>query len=75
MVQSWLRQMDTDATSAELAKALGKLKNGKAPGSSNVLPEMLNLGVYGMIADLVHRIWDPKNGSIPSSSLSLRKAI
>ena len=28
-------------SSAEVAKALGKLKNMKAPGSSDILPEML----------------------------------
>ena len=45
-----VRQRETGAdlgtvpTSAEVAKALGKLKNGKAPGSSNILPEMLNVG-------------------------------
>ena len=38
-----MRQRETDAdlgtltTSAEVAKALGKLKNGKAAGSSNIL--------------------------------------
>ena len=37
-----MRQRETDAdlgtvpTSAELAKALGKLKNGKAPGSKHL---------------------------------------
>ena len=45
-----VRQSETDAdlgtvpTSAEVAKALGKLKNGKAPGSSKILPEMLKAG-------------------------------
>ena len=48
-----------------MAKALGKLKNGKAPGSSNFLPEMLKAGgrveeFTGMIADLVHRIWEER---------------
>ena len=37
------REMDEDLgsipTAKELTQALGKLKNGKAPGSSNVLPE------------------------------------
>ena len=45
-----MRQRETDAdlstepTSSEVAKALGKLKNGKAPGSSNILLEMLKGG-------------------------------
>ena len=66
-----VRQRETDAdlgtvpTSAEVAKALGKLKNGKAPGSSNILPEMLKAGgrveeFTTMIADLVHRIWEER---------------
>ena len=28
----------------EVARALGKLKNGKAPGSSSILPDMLKVG-------------------------------
>ena len=36
--------LGTVPTSVEAAKALGKLKNGKAPGSSNILPEMLKAG-------------------------------
>ena len=66
-----MRQRETDAdlgtlpTSAEVAKALGKLKNGKVPGSSNILPEMLKAGgrvkeFTTMIADLVHRIWEER---------------
>ena len=66
-----VRQRETDAdlgtviTSAELAKALGKLKNGKAPGISNIFPEMLKADCrveefIGMIADLVHRIWEER---------------
>ena len=70
--------------SAEVAKALGKLKNGKAPGSSNIIPEMLKAGgrveeLTGMIADLVHRIWEERRVPIEwvDSILSpfLRKAI
>ena len=66
-----MRQRETDAdlgtvpTSAEVAKALGKLKNGKAPGSFNILPEMLKAGgrveeFTAMIADLVHIIWEER---------------
>ena len=45
-----VRQRETDAdlgtapASAEVVKALGKLKNGNASGSSNILPEMLKAG-------------------------------
>ena len=45
-----VRKRKTDAdlgtvpTSVEVAKALGKLTNGKAPGSSNILLEMLKAG-------------------------------
>ena len=34
--------------SAEVAKALRALKNGKAPGSLNILPEMLKVGCREM---------------------------
>ena len=55
----------TVTTSAEMAKALGKLKNGKAPGRSNISLEMLKPGgrvqeFTAMIADLVHRIWEER---------------
>ena len=86
--QAEVRQRETDAdlvpTSAEVAKALGRLKNGKAPSSSNILPEMLKAGgrveeFTGMIADLVtesgKREESPRIRSIPSASPSLRKAI
>ena len=36
--------LGTVPTSAEVAKALGKLKNGKASDCSNILPEMLKAG-------------------------------
>ena len=50
-------------TSAEVAKALRKLKNRKSFDSSNILPEMLKANgrveeFTEMIADLVHRIWE-----------------
>ena len=66
-----VRQRVTDAdlgtvpTLAEVAKSLGKQKNGKAPGSSKIMPEMLKAGgrveeFTGIIADLVHRIWEER---------------
>ena len=69
-----MRQTETNAdlgpvpTSTEVAKALGKLKNGKAPGSSNIFTKMLKAGrrvdeFTGMIADLVHRIWEERRVS------------
>ena len=56
------REVDEDLgsipTGREVTRALEKLKNGKAPGSSNVLPEMLEVaiknGKFGqMVLDLV----------------------
>ena len=52
-------------TSTEVPKARRKLKNGKASGSSNILPEMLKAGsrveeFTAVIADLVHRIWEER---------------
>ena len=66
-----MRQRETDvdlgtvSTSVEVAKAFGKLKNGKAPGSSNILPEKLKAGgrveeFTGTIGDLVYRIWEER---------------
>ena len=79
-----VRQRETDADhstlpiSAKVAKALGKLKNGKAPGSSNILPEMLKAGgrvveftrmiVLILFTESGKREESPRNGSIPSSS-------
>ena len=52
-------------SSAEVALALGKLKNGKASGSSNILPEMLKVGrnnenFTDMILDLVKAVWEER---------------
>ena len=51
-----------EPTSAEVAKALGKLRNGKVAGTSNILPEILKVGgknedfVY-MPTDLLTAVW------------------
>ena len=48
-----VRQRDVNGSIAgkptvrEVKKALGKLKNGKAAGFSNILPEMLKAGARG----------------------------
>ena len=49
--------------SKEVEKALNKLKNGKAAGNSNIMPEMLNVGrrnedFVGMFTDLVSTVWE-----------------
>ena len=46
----------------DIEKALGKLKNGKAAGKSNILPEMLEVGerkedFLSMLTDLVSTVW------------------
>ena len=59
------REIDEDLgsipTAREVTRALGKLKNVKAPGSSNILPEMLRVamkdGEFGqMVLDLVKSV-------------------
>ena len=64
------REVDEDLCSVPTAKevtlALGKLKNGKAPGSSNVLPDMLKVamkdGEFGqMVLDLMKAVWKDKH--------------
>ena len=64
------REVDEDLgsipTVREVTWAQGKLKNGKAPGSSNVLPEMLKVamkdGEFGqMVLDLVKAVWKDKH--------------
>ena len=56
-----MRQRETDAdlgtlpTSAEVAKALGKLMNRKAPSSSNILPAGGRVEEFtAMISDHIH---------------------
>ena len=46
----------------ELTKALGKLKNGKAAGGSNILPEMIKTACdkeefRALVLDLIHTGW------------------
>ena len=63
------REVDEDLgktpSSAEVAKALGTLKNGKAPGNSDILPEMLKVGCGNedfmrLIVNLVEAVWKEK---------------
>ena len=63
------REVDEDIgktpSLAEVAKALGMLKNGKAPGSSDVLPEMLKMGCRNedfmrLIVNMVEAVWKEK---------------
>ena len=49
----------------EIGKALGQLKNGKAAGKSNILPEMLKAGrrdedFLTMLKDLVSTVWEER---------------
>ena len=51
--------------SAEVAKALGKLRNGKAAGTSNILPEILKVGAQNedfvcMLTDLLSVVWEER---------------
>ena len=55
-------------TREELEEAIGKLKNGKAGGKSNILPEMIRAACceeefLEMLLELVHQVW--KEGSVP----------
>ena len=52
-------------TVREVRKVLGKLKNGKAAGYSNVLPEMVKAGARSedfvcMLVDLMSAVWEDK---------------
>ena len=60
------REVDEDLgktpSSAEVTRALGTLKNGKAPRSSDILPEMLKVGrrnedYMRLIMNLVEAVW------------------
>ena len=51
--------------SIDVRKALCKLKNGKAAGSSGILPEMLKVGrkhedFVGMLTELVNEVWQER---------------
>ena len=55
-------------TAREVKRVLGKLKNGKAAGFSNILPEMLKAGArsedfMGMLTDLMSAVWE--EGCVP----------
>ena len=61
-----------------------KLRNGKAAGTSNILPEMLKVGAknedfVGMLTDLLSAVWEKDayhtSGWMPFSSLYPRKEI
>ena len=52
-------------SATEVTRALAKLKSGKAPGSSEILPEMLKVGrgnedFREMIVDLVKAVWEER---------------
>ena len=52
-------------TKSEVRRALGKLKNGKAPGSSNILPEIVKAGrcneeFVEMVWDVVSSVWQER---------------
>ena len=56
-------EIATKPTMEELKAALAKLKNGKAGGSSRILPEMVKAGGCRMdfltfLLDLVHTVWE-----------------
>ena len=49
-------------TEDELIGAIAKLKSGKAPGQSGILPEMIkaascNSDFLGLLLDLMHTVW------------------
>ena len=55
----------------ELKGALSKLKNGKAEGSSNILPDMVKAtceeeSFRDLLLDFVHTVWEERQSSSPS---------
>ena len=62
------KELDDKPTEEELVAALAKLKNGKAGGNSQILPEMVKTGcrseaVLASLLDLVHTVWE--EGKVP----------
>ncbi len=66
-----VKQWEEDDTLAgipsmvEVMKALTKLKNGKATGSSGILPEMLKVGrkhsgFVAMLRELLSMVWEER---------------
>ncbi len=60
-------EMAAKPTIEELAATLAKLKNGKAGGSSRILPEMVKAGCcteefLTLLLDLVHTAWEEHGG-------------
>ena len=54
-----------ESTSAEVAKAFRKLRNGKVAGTSNILPEMLKVGAgkedfVCILTDLLSVVWEER---------------
>ena len=54
------------ATYKEVKEVLGKLKGGKAAGSSGIFPRMLKAGrkseeVVDMLTDVVGNVWEEKS--------------
>lgn len=52
----------------EIEEAVNKLRNGKAAGKSNILPEMVKVAcceveVMDMLLELIHQVW--KEGQVP----------
>ena len=58
-------QLERKPSMEELTNALNKLKNGKAGGSSNILPEMVKAACeeesfQTLLLDLVHTVWEER---------------
>ena len=57
--------LEMKPTLEELTSAVNKLKNGKAGGSSNILPEMVKaaceeVSFLTRLLDLVHTVWEER---------------
>ena len=58
-------QLERKSSMEELTTALHKLKNGKAAGSTNILPEMVRaayeeVSFQTLLLDLVHTVWEER---------------